>query len=72
MTAPVLKIFQRYINDYRNQAGSDPRRASEHLEELLRFNGVVVGPLLTAVKVRPCLQGSTAHCNRSVIHSTAS
>ena len=59
MTPPVLQIFNRYINQYRNQAASDPRRASEHLEELLRFNSVVVGPLLTAVKVQTMLNLTT-------------
>ena len=40
-----------FIGKYRNQAGTDQRQAAEHIENLIRFNNVVAGPLLDAVKV---------------------
>ena len=48
----VKNTFLTFIGKYRNQANSEPRQAAEHVENLIRFNNVVVGPLLAAVKVR--------------------
>ena len=47
----VKNTFLTFIGKYRNQAGTDQRQAAEHIENLIRFNNVVVGPLLDAVKV---------------------
>ena len=48
----VKNTFLTFIGKYRNQAGADQRQAAEHIENLIRFNNVVVGPLLAAVKVQ--------------------